>query len=128
MALRPMNKIVPDNRYTFLVIDVEEKMVQHPDDAKADKSFRDSRQVQKQIDGVPVWSVQVKATHPNGDRGLMSVSVPSDNEPHFDGDVEFDNLTVGVWGTNGRSGMYFTADGVHSKGEAPKNPTAGQVK
>lgn len=128
MALRPMNKIVPDNRYTFLVIDVEEKMVQHPDDAKNGVSFRDSRQVQKRIDGVPVWSVQVKASHPSGERGLMAVSVPADKEPEYDGHVEFDNLTVGVWGTNGRSGMYFMADGVRAKGEAPKHPAAGQVK
>lgn len=135
MALRPIaNLVLSTNDYTFSLIDTEPKMIQHQDDAKNKISFRESRQVQKEQDGVPVWTVDVKAVADQGRfKGIMSVSVPSEEEPDL-GDskyVTFDDLVVGQWASNDRGGFFFNASAVRAVNEGveeSKKSASSEVK
>ena len=114
MALKPArDALVNTEEYTFTVIQVNPKV--------ADPA---TGQQKLSAEGTPLWTVDCLRTGSDG-AAIVSVTVPSTQQPNVLGPASFTGLRVALWLQRGREGggLYWVADSVRLA-TGPERPKA----
>lgn len=104
MALKPATDHRLDAQYGFSVVQVTPKR----------DGLGPTATQKTTAEGTPVWTVDALRTSPEGEADLISVTVPSPQQPQVSGPAVFKGLRLGLWlGERARQGgIYWTADAV----------------
>lgn len=108
MALKPATDHRLDIQYAFTVVQITPKRDGLGPDA-AQKTTPE---------GIPTWTVDALRTA-DGETDLISVTVPSPQQPQVSGPAVFKGLRLGLWlGERARQGgIYWQADAVQPRRE-----------